>query len=330
MKKLLRFLPPFWYPIRAAAVHMLILCILAGTASARPAVAQAALDRKITLQVEAQTITETLHQIAKQADIRFVYSQQLLNAGRRVSVQAQDKPVSAIVDEILAPLKIQYEVNNNRVVLRVPSGSPTANVSVTADVTVSGRVVDANGGGLPGVTVVVKGTTTGTGTAADGSFTLQAPENSVLVFSYVGYSRQEIPVTGATSSLTVTLAEDTQALSEVVVIGYGTARKSDLTGSVASVSGAQLTQVATSDPVQSLQGRVAGVEVTSNSGQPGSGTRIRVRGVGTINNSDPLYVVDGIQTSDIGFLLPADIESTEILKDASATAIYGSRGQMAW
>ncbi|WP_133274010.1 TonB-dependent receptor [Hymenobacter radiodurans] len=322
MKKLLHFLPPF----RAAAVHMLLLCLLAGTASARPALAQAALDRKITLQVEAQTITETLHQIAKQADIRFVYSQQLLNAGRKVSIQAQDKPVSVIVDEILAPLKIQYEVNNNRVVLRVPSGSPTANVSVSADVTVSGRVVDANGGGLPGVTVVVKGTTTGTGTAADGSFTLQAPENSVLVFSYVGYSRQEIPVTGATSSLTVTLAEDTQALSEVVVIGYGTARKSDLTGSVASVSGAQLTQVATSDPVQSLQGRVAGVEVTSNSGQPGSGTRIRVRGVGTINNSDPLYVVDGIQTSDIGFLLPADIESTEILKDASATAIYGSRG----
>lgn len=161
----------------------------------------------------------------------------------------------------MAPLKIQYEVRNNCVILRVPSESPTANVSVTADVTVSGRVVDANGSGLPGVTVVVKGTTTGTGTAADGSFTLQAPENSVLVFSYVGYSCQEIPVTGATSSLTVTLAEDTQSLSEVVVIGYGTARKSDLTGSVASVSSAQLTQVATSDPVQALQGRVAGVEV---------------------------------------------------------------------
>jgi TonB-linked SusC/RagA family outer membrane protein len=326
MKKQLRFLPPFWYPIRAAAVHMLLLCVLAGTASARPAIAQTALDRKVTLQVEAQTITETLHQIAKQADIRFVYSQQLLNAGRKISIQAQDKPVSDIVDEILAPLKIQYEVNNNRVVLRVPSDSPTANVSVTADVTVAGRVVDAKGGGLPGVTVVVKGTTTGTGTGADGSFTLQVPENSVLVFSYVGYARQEVPITGANSNLTVTLAEDTQALNEVVVIGYGTARKSDLTGAVASVSGAQLSQVATSNPVQALQGRAAGVEVTSNSGQPGAGTRIRVRGVGTINNSDPLYVVDGIQTGDIGFLLPTDIESTEILKDASATAIYGSRG----
>ena len=116
------------------------------------------------------------------------------------------------------------------------------------------------------------------------------------------------------------------SVNDVVVIGYGTARKSDLTGSVASVTGKQLTQVATADPVQALQGRVAGVTITSNSGQPGSGTRIRVRGVGTINNSDPLYVVDGFLTSDISFLLPENIESTEILKDASATAIYGSRG----
>ena len=192
--------------------------------------------------------------------------------------------------------------------------------------TVQGTVKDSKGGALPGVTVVVKGTTAGASTGADGRFSVQAPANGVLVFSSVGFTRQEIPVAGATGPLAVTLAEDTQGLSEVVVIGYGTARKSDLTGSVASVSGAQLTQVATSDPVQALQGRVAGVEVTSNSGQPGSGTRIRVRGVGTINNSDPLYVVDGIQTGDISFLLPTDIESTEILKDASATAIYGSRG----
>ncbi|MCB2408917.1 TonB-dependent receptor [Hymenobacter lucidus] len=287
---------------------------------------QGVLEQKITLQVEAQTIKETLNQIARQANIRFVYSQQLVGADRKVTINAQDAPLLAVLDEVLAPLKIQYEVANKRVVLRASSRLSSANDSGSQDVTVSGRVVDAKGDGIPGVTVVVKGTAIGTGTSQDGSFTLQAPENSVLVFSFVGYSRQEVPVTGATTSLSVTLSEDKQALSEVVVIGYGTARKSDLTGSVASVSGTQLTQVATSDPVQALQGRVAGVEVTSNSGQPGSGTRIRVRGVGTINNSDPLYVVDGIQTSDIGFLLPADIESTEILKDASATAIYGSRG----
>jgi TonB-linked SusC/RagA family outer membrane protein len=336
MKKLVLFPPPK-ITAKALTLQAALLCLPASLAVAnvaapvaQPAVAQTVLERKITLQVEAQTIKETLSRIAKQANIRFVYSQQLIGAERKVTLQAQEQPLSTVLDEMLSPLKIQYEVSNDRVVLRAPKPTsaivPNANVSALADVPVSGRVVDAKGNGLPGVTVVVKNTTIGTSTGPDGSFSLQAPENSVLVISFVGFTRQEVPVRGATSSLSVTLAEDSQALNEVVVIGYGTARKSDLTGSVASVSSAQLTQVATADPVQSLQGRVAGVEVTSNSGQPGSGTRIRVRGVGTINNSDPLYVVDGIQTSDIGFLLPADIESTEILKDASATAIYGSRG----
>ncbi|UOQ80442.1 TonB-dependent receptor [Hymenobacter sp. 5414T-23] len=315
-------------PASLAVAH--VAAPASDAAVAQPAVAQTVLERKITLQVEAQTIKETLGQIAKQANIRFVYSQQLIGAERKVSLQAQDQPLSTVLDEVLSPLKIQYEVSNDRVVLRAPKPTSAivsnANVSELANVPVSGRVVDAKGNGLPGVTVVVKNTTIGTSTGSDGSFSLQVPENSVLVISFVGFTRREVPVVGATSSLSITLAEDSQALNEVVVIGYGTARKSDLTGSVASVSAAQLTQVATADPVQALQGRVAGVEVTSNSGQPGSGTRIRVRGVGTINNSDPLYVVDGVQTSDISFLLPTDIESTEILKDASATAIYGSRG----
>jgi TonB-linked SusC/RagA family outer membrane protein len=202
---------------------------------------------------------------------------------------------------------------------------PTADL-LTADVPVSGRVTQANGEGLPGVTVVVKGTTVGASTDVNGNFSLTAPEGSTLVFSNIGFKRVELPLTGTTTGLTVTMAEDTQNLNEVVVVGYGTQRRSDLTGAVTSVSGTQLQQVATSDPVQALQGRAAGVDITANSGQPGAGTRIRVRGVGTINNSNPLFVVDGVQTGDISFLLPTDIESTEILKDASATAIYGSRG----
>ncbi|QNE42328.1 TonB-dependent receptor (plasmid) [Hymenobacter sp. NBH84] len=191
---------------------------------------------------------------------------------------------------------------------------------------VQGVVTDTQGEPLPGTTILVKGTTTGVTAGADGSFQLGLPTGATtLVVSSVGSKTQEIPI-GTQTNFRITLSADAQTLNDVVVVGYGTARKSDLTGSVASVTGAQLTQVATSDPVQALQGRVAGVDITSNSGQPGSGTRIRVRGVGTINNSDPLYVVDGVQTSDISFLLPTDIESTEILKDASATAIYGSRG----
>jgi TonB-linked SusC/RagA family outer membrane protein len=326
------FSPPFRPLLRSLLLPAVVACLQTNPALAHGhATAQTVLERTVTVQAESQSIKAILTQLAKQANIRFVYSQQLVGADRKVSVRAQNEPLATVLDEIFAPLKIEYEINHDRIVLRLPVKLSSANDSGSSNVApeavpVTGKVVDSKGTGLPGVTVLVKGTTTGTSTGADGSFTIQAPENGVLVFSFVGYTRQELPVIGAATGLTVTLAESAQDLNDVVVIGYGTARKSDLTGAVASVSSAQLTQVATSDPVQALQGRVAGVEVTSNSGQPGSGTRIRVRGVGTINNSDPLYVVDGVQTSDIGFLLPVDIESTEILKDASATAIYGSRG----
>ncbi|WP_324678327.1 TonB-dependent receptor [Hymenobacter sp. GOD-10R] len=277
---------------------------------------------------QAVPLSRLLRQWEKQYKSTIAYDSDVVE-DKRVFPQEGPEKLEDKLQAVLAQADLQFKQlrANYYVISKIPlANTAPANVSGRQDVTIAGRVVDAKGAGLPGVTVVVKGTSIGAGSGPDGSFTLQAPENSVLVFSFVGFTRKEVPVTGATSNLTVTLAEDTQALNEVVVIGYGTARKSDLTGAVASVTSAQLTQVATSDPVQALQGRVAGVEVTSNSGQPGSGTRIRVRGVGTINNSDPLYVVDGVQTSDIGFLLPADIESTEILKDASATAIYGSRG----
>ncbi|NML67888.1 TonB-dependent receptor [Hymenobacter sp. RP-2-7] len=191
---------------------------------------------------------------------------------------------------------------------------------------VRGVVTDSKGDALPGATVLVKGTTTGVTAGADGSFQVSLPAGATtLVISSVGSKTQEVAV-GNQTDLRIALDADAQSLNDVVVVGYGTQRKSDLTGAVATVTGQQLTQVATADPVQALQGRAAGVTITANSGQPGAGTRIRIRGVGTINNADPLYVVDGIQTSDISFLLPIDIESTEILKDASATAIYGSRG----
>ncbi|MGI4740313.1 MAG: TonB-dependent receptor [Janthinobacterium lividum] len=328
MHNQLHLSPPLRPLLRSLLLPAVVVCLQTSPALAHRRATQTVLERTVTVAVEGQTIKATLSQLAKQANVRFVYSQQLVGADRKVTVRAQNQPLATVLDEIFAPSKIEYEINHDRVVLRVPTKSVSGveGGSATLAVPIRGKVVDAKGGGLPGVTVLVKGTTAGTSTGADGSFTIEAPENSVLVFSFVGYTRQELPVTGASTNLTVTLAESAQSLNDVVVIGYGTARKSDLTGAVASVSSAQLTQVATSDPVQAIQGRVAGVEVTSNSGQPGSGTRIRVRGVGTINNSDPLYVVDGIQTGDIGFLLPSDIESTEILKDASATAIYGSRG----
>ena len=202
-----------------------------------------------------------------------------------------------------------------------------------ADVTVSGRVTGANGDGLPGVTVLVKGTVIGTSTGADGSFSLNAPENSVLVFSSVGFMRQEVPVTGASTSLAIRMADDAQSLQEVVVVGYGTQERQSVTGAVVSVSGRDIASQPISNSAQAIQGRAAGVTVVSNSGAPGGmgGTAIRVRGITSAGNNSPLYVVDGFPLptatdgNEISSINPNDIETIDILKDASATAIYGLR-----
>ncbi len=212
---------------------------------------------------------------------------------------------------------------------------------------VSGKVVDAQSAGLPGVTVVVTGTTVGASTSGDGSFELQVPATATtLTVSYVGYASQQVNITGK-SSVQVTLKEDAQSLSEVVVVGYGTARKQDVTGAVAVIGEKDFNKGTFTSPDQLLQGRVSGVQVGNNSGQPGGPTTIRIRGNSAVTGSgQPLYVVDGVPldgrtarpglaaSADVGagadsnplnFLNPDDIETFTVLKDASATAIYGSR-----
>jgi TonB-linked SusC/RagA family outer membrane protein len=197
--------------------------------------------------------------------------------------------------------------------------------------TISGKVLAADRNEpLPGVTVVVKGTTIGTGTAADGSFSLSVPNGTgTLVVSFVGYITKELPITG-TTPITVTLSQDVKALQEVVVVGYGTQRKSDVTGSLSSVSAEQIQQVPTTNLTQALQGRAAGVDISGGSFRPGETPSIRIRGNRSVQASnEPLYVVDGIPLAEgtgINDFNPQDIASVEVLKDASATAIYGSRG----
>lgn len=191
--------------------------------------------------------------------------------------------------------------------------------------TVSGKVTDIRGEALTGVNVVVKGSATGTVTNVEGNYQVEVSPDAVLIFSFVGYTSEEVAVNGR-AVIDIALAEDIQTLQELVVVGYGVVRKSDLTGSVSQVSAEEITKIASQDINQSLQGRVPGMQVISNSGNPAEGARVRIRGMGTINNSSPLYVVDGFQTDDISWLTSNDIQSIEALKDASATAIYGSRG----
>ena len=193
--------------------------------------------------------------------------------------------------------------------------------------TITGTVTGTDTGeSLPGASIVVKGTTTGTVTDIDGKYSLQVPSGPItLVISFIGYETSEIPVTNQ-AVVDVVLNLSKVALDEVVVIGYGTVRKSDLSGSVASIKSEDITKITASNPVQSLQGKVSGVQVSSLSGAPGTNPVVRVRGVGTLNNTAPIYVVDGVILDDISFLNSSDIASMEVLKDASATAIYGSRG----
>ncbi|MBL3658171.1 SusC/RagA family TonB-linked outer membrane protein [Fulvivirga sediminis] len=189
---------------------------------------------------------------------------------------------------------------------------------------IKGRITDDAGSPLPGASVLVKGTSKGTVTDINGDYTLSASPSDVLIISFIGYQAKEVTV-GSQTTLNVTLADDTQQLSEVVVVGYGTQKRADVTGAIASVDAEEITSVPVATADQALQGRAPGVTVVNN-GSPGTNPTIRIRGLSTVNNNTPLFVVDGIIVSGIGDINPSDIESIQVLKDASTTAVYGSKG----
>ena len=217
---------------------------------------------------------------------------------------------------------------NAAMAVPAPAGTVDEVMAVQQGKKVTGVVVDGTGEPVIGANVVVKGTTNGTITDFDGNYTIEGvPADGILVFSYIGYLSQEIPV-GNQSSIKVTLKEDTQTLDEVVVVGYGTMRKSDVTGSIGVAKGEELTKNQSFSALENLRGKVSGVNIFSNSSQPGAySNRVVIRGMATINSSsDPLYVVDGVVMENFDLVNPNDIESMEVLKDASAAAIYGARG----
>lgn len=197
--------------------------------------------------------------------------------------------------------------------------------SAQSQSTVSGIVTDASGEGIAGVAVIVKGTTTGTSTDMKGAYTIRASKSDVLVFSFLGYKTQEVAVHNR-MEIDVRLESDAQLVDEVVVVGYGVQKKSLVTGAISSVKGSALETTGIMRADDALAGKTAGVQVVSNSGQPGSDVQIYIRGIGTNGTATPIYIVDGMAVSGIEYLNPGDIESIEVLKDAAASAIYGTRG----
>jgi TonB-linked SusC/RagA family outer membrane protein len=277
-------------------------------------------DIRMTINMNEVTVQEVLDAIEKKSNIKFLYRNETLS-DKKVCIAKNNATIDDILTNTFAKTDVTYKtVGNNLIVI-----SPVELLNQKN--TITGQVLDNKGTPLLGVSIGIKGTTIGTITDAEGKFSIEVPdENAILVFSFIGYLTEDVSVKGKTS-IDVTMVEDIIGMDEVVVIGYGTVKKSDVTGAVASVSTEELSQSVGSGVDQALQGRTAGVTITTNSGTPGAAPSVRIRGTGTVTNSNPFFVVDGMPISSdaVGALNPGDIESMEILKDASASAIYGAR-----
>ena len=280
---------------------------------------------RITMNMSDAKVIDVLNEIENETDFFFLFNQKLVDVERRVDVKVSEEKVEKVLDHLFGNTNVSYKLLDRQILL-TPKNSE--NYGFQQKRTVTGSVVNDSGEPIPGATVVLKGTAIGTITDADGKFVLPNVElGQTLVFSFVGMQTQEISV-GNQSNLSITLRESTIGLEEVVAIGYGTMKKSDLTGSVSSVRNEDLEAVPVYNMEQALKAGASGVRVSQNSGQPGSRIEVRIRGGNSmIGDNQPLYVVDGFPvTGSINYLNPSDIESVDILKDASATAIYGARG----
>lgn len=277
---------------------------------------------RVSISKRNAQLDEVLGEIEKQTDYLFIYNNQV-DVNRKVSVKVKNEPVSAVLKNILKNSEIDFDMEGTHIVLTKVTGKTDAEIQQQAR-KIDGTILDSNGEPVIGANVVVKGTTNGTVTDINGEFSIEAEAGSILNISYIGYLTKEIPV-GNETNIRVVLVEDSKALDEIVVIGYGTQKKADLTGSVANISTEKLSTQSNVNIGQALQGKIAGVDIVSQGGAPGQSSRIMVRGIGTLNNASPLYIVDGMYMSSMDHLNPNDIESIDVLKDASSAAIYGSR-----
>ncbi len=287
-------------------------------------------DAVIELKTNSMTVGQLINEIEKQTDYLVVYSNREIDANREVSLLKKSDKVSSYLDEAFAGTDISYDFENNYIVLLKKANR---NATAIADMirsaqqqgkTITGKVVDANGEPIIGANIIEVGTTNGTVTDIDGNFSLKVADNATIRVSYIGYVEQEIKAAGKTS-FNITLVEDTQALEEVVVVGYGTQSKITVTGSVVSTKGEELVKSQTPNVMNAMIGHLPGVIINNRTGEPGKDTPdIFIRGKSTTGTTNPLILIDGIEREDLSLINSNDIESISVLKDASA-AIYGAR-----
>jgi TonB-linked SusC/RagA family outer membrane protein len=273
---------------------------------------------KITIKLKNIELTKAMSLVEKQSDYRFVYNNNLIPVEKKIDATFREADLPEVMSKLLTGTGLSYKMMKDNLVVLYQRDDEVK------DLTVKGTITDESGRGLEGASIKVKGNKAGTYTVASGEYSLSVPDNATLIISYVGYETVEIPVGGRTT-IDVRLKASTQKMDEVVVIGYGTANKRDLTGSIAKVAGKEIADKPNTNPVASLQGKVAGLSVVNN-GTPGAAPDIRIRGTVSIGQVHPLYVVDGIFNDNIDYINPNDIESIEVLKDPSSLAIFGVKG----
>jgi TonB-dependent starch-binding outer membrane protein SusC len=296
--------------------------------AAAPSRGQEILNRKVSLNVHNEDVKSVLSEIEKQTSVVFTYRSKLIKPSRKVTLSVNDAPIADVLKELFDPgVSVLAMDDEEEIVLRVNPDVDSPHAVAPYELRISGNIVDEKGDALPGVSVLEKGTSNGTTSDGSGHFALNVLDgNSILTFSFIGYTTQEVAVAGKTE-LAITLQPDVRSLDEVVVIGYGVQKKADITGALTSISPKEFAGQPVTRLDQILQGRAAGVQVSNVGGAPGGAVRIRVRGANSIlGDNNPLYVVDGYIGADFTTINPNDIETLQVLKDASSTAIYGSRG----
>ena len=278
-------------------------------------------NKRLSLNMSDVPLKSVLEAIEDHSEFFFMYEAHNVNVEKKVTVSVDNKTIPEILNDIFANTDITYKINNRQIALSTESLSSVNQQSKS----VSGKVTDSAGIALPGVSVVLKGTTIGTITDADGQFRISLPADAkTLLFSFVGMKSQELTI-GNKTTINVVMEEESIGLEEVVAIGYGTVKKSDLTGAVGSVSGAIISERQSTQISQALQGAISGVTVTRNNNAPGSTASIIIRGITTIGDNSPLVIVDGVPVNNINDISPNDVENLTVLKDAASASIYGSR-----
>ncbi len=281
---------------------------------------------KLSLRFEKATIQEVLQTIEKQTDYIFLYKDEIFDQGKRYSVDFNNVAVDEVIQSVCETAGVNYEIRTNRqIILTSKKEMPGTSVGYQTR-PITGIVTDSGGEPLPGVSVVIKGTTMGTITDMDGNFQLEIPSDAeILVFSFVGMKKQEVPI-GERTTFTISLEEETIGIEEVVAIGYGTQQKREVSGSISNISEDDFNRGLNQDAVDLLTGKVAGLTITTGSGDITSDQTIRLRGTSSLTgSSQPFIVIDGVPGMSLSSVAPQDIESISVLKDASAAAIYGSR-----